>query len=412
MKVFKDVVLMFGFCLVFCSSLTKPWFKAWIRHKLTLLIALYALITVLLALTKPTELDAEILGVVYNLRFLLFFLYGWLLTFHFPVQVLQNVALKVVLGSAAIVTIFGIIQYLFLPNDFLSKFGFTRANGVFPVFFIDDKPNLERVMSTIRDPNSLGSYLIVVLSLIGASWIVAKKELKKWWMLYGLLALLCVYFTFSRSAWVGCFIAGVVFIALLAKTKFKPSTRTLGIILSTIATVFLLLGGLLFFFRNTFFVQNIVFHADESTVQEDPNELRKRFYRESVAGIVEDPLGSGPGTAGLASIRNQTQGTELNENYYLQIASEVGIVGVLLFISILTYVGAALYIRSAQDVFILALFASFAGLAFTNLLVHIWSNEAVTYTWWGLAGLYFVVTRNDTIKHSKRKQVKAKHERQ
>lgn len=108
--------------------------------------------------------------------------------------------------------------------------------------------------------------------------------------------------------------------------------------------------------------------------------------------MADNPAGYGPGTAGLTSIRNQEQGTVLNENYYLQIAYEVGVIGLLLFLTILVMVTVYLWRQSAQIPVALALLASFAGLALTNVLVHIWSNEAVAYSWWGLAGLVLSTT--------------------
>jgi hypothetical protein len=109
--------------------------------------------------------------------------------------------------------------------------------------------------------------------------------------------------------------------------------------------------------------------------------------RARVLGFLEHPLGDGPGTAGLASIRDPSS-TQLNENYYLQIASEVGILGLAVFLAILVIVARRLYLVHKNNPIAVALLASFAGLAVTNFLVHIWSNQAVAYTWWGLAGLF------------------------
>ncbi len=122
---------------------------------------------------------------------------------------------------------------------------------------------------------------------------------------------------------------------------------------------------------------------------EDPNQLRIRFWQESLTAIFLQPEGTGPGTAGLASIRNDKQGTILNENYYFQIATEVGVAGLILFLGIIVAVAYGLY-RRRSYLLAVALLASFAGLAVTNFLVHIWSNEAVAYTWWGLASLMFI----------------------
>ncbi len=392
MKMFKDAVLVFGFCLILFPSIRQTWFKGWLKNKLIWVIGAYVALTVLLALIRPTDQDAELLGVVYNTRFLMFFLYGWLLALTFPVRQIRSTAIKVVMGVGLFVVLFGIFQYVLLPNNALTHLGYSRQNGVLPAFFIDDKPNLERVMSTLRDPNSLGSHLIIIGSLVAAAFFTEKSSRKRW-VLYGLATLLCLWFTFSRSAWLGFMLAGAVFTLLLLKSKVKVSKKHLKIVLGSLLVGLLVVLVGAYAARDTYFVQNVVIHADKSTKQADPNELRIQFWRESVKKVIDNPAGAGPGTAGLASIRNNIQGTQLNENYYLQVADEVGVVGLLLFIAIAGAVSVRLYATNPNDAFVWALLASFAGLALTNFLVHIWSNEAVAYTWWGLAGLYVVKSK-------------------
>ena len=389
-KVAKDVVLVIGFLFAFCTSLTKPWFKGLFRDRLIWLIAVYTLLTVLLAAIKPTDSDAEILGVVYNLRFLLFFLYGLLLARLFDAKKLRTTSLKIVLAVGAVVVIFGVAQYMFLPDTALSHVGYVRKNGVLPAFFIDDKPDLERVMSTLRDPNSLGSYLLIIGPLAALAWFSQKDKQKKIGLAFlVILTTVCVYLTFSRSAWIGFVVALAGFVVLVLGPQFKRVvTKNKHLLAIAGALVVIASLGTFYVFRNSYFVQNTIIHADESTVLEDPNELRIRFFRESVEDIVSNPLGSGPGTAGLASIRNNVQGTQLNENYYLQIASEIGILGLVLFLAILGGVGWRLFTIHKDNPAVAAVLAAFAGLAVTNFLVHIWSNEAVAYTWWGLAGVF------------------------
>jgi putative inorganic carbon (HCO3(-)) transporter len=399
-KVAKDIVLVIGFALAVAASVKKPWFLALLKDRLRIVIFLYALLTIALALLKPTDLDAEILGIVYNLRFLLFLLYGALLVNFFESTNILKRSVKIVLSIAAVVTVFGVVQYTLLPNNALEHVGYTRANGVLPAFFIDDKPDLERVMSTLRDPNSFGSYIIIILSLAAAYLSISKnKEVRRF--LIGLIALgaLCLWFTFSRSAWLGALLAlGILVILKHRKTKgFKFGTKTY------VAVVVLLIISLLSLIplRNTYFVQNVIFHADESTELEDPNQLRVRFWQESINAAVDEPLGHGPGTAGLASIRNDLQGPVLNENYYLQILHETGVTGLLLFSTILIIVVLRLYKLAGRDVSVLAMLAAFAGLFLTNFLVHIWSNEAVAYTFWGLAGIIIYRGKSNNKQSSK-----------
>lgn len=387
-KVGKDVVLAGGFLLVLVAALWGPGVRSLTRDKLLWLMLIYGVLTIGYAVVKPTDFDAEALGVVYNLRFLIFFAYAALLTRFFDARHMVRRAVQVALASGALVVTFGLAQYLFLPNDALSHVGYSRSNGVLPVFLIDEKPDLERVMSTLRDPNSLGSYLIIVAPLAAAAFLLQKQPRKK--ALLGALlvaTVFCAALTFSRSAWIGMAVALLTFV-LLADHPFKAAVKKQQKRITTVsvAVVVVLLGGL-FTMRNSYFVQNVILHADQSTVLEDPNELRVRFFKESVANIRENPGGSGPGTAGLASIRNNVQGTVLNENYYLQLATEVGVAGLALFLGILGLTGLRLWRRHYGDQIAQALLAAFVGLAITNVLVHIWANEAVAYTWWGLAGL-------------------------
>lgn len=383
------MVLVVGFVLALISSVTQPWFKQLLRNKVVWLIAGYGVLTVVLALLKPTDTDAEILGVVYNTRFLLFFLYAVLLVQLFPVKQVRKGALTAVLASAAVVLLFGIVQYTVLPNTALEHVGYQRSNGVFPAFFIDDKPDLERVMSTLRDPNSLGSYIIII-GILALGYLLQSKNKQVKKVAAGLLGLsvLCLWFTFSRSALLGFVLSAGVLVALQLKDNafLRRNIRALAFACVAIAIVGLVA---VYSFRNTYFVQNVVFHADQSTVLEDPNQLRARFWRESIQETLDNPLGNGPGTAGLASIRNNVQGTVLNENYYFQLAHEVGLLGLGLFLAIVAWVGLCLYKTSTRSILAAALLAALAGLMLTNFLVHIWSNEAVAYTWWGLAGLVF-----------------------
>jgi hypothetical protein len=396
-KVFKDGVLVLGFLLALSVSWRHAWFKALLKDKLVWLIVAYAGLTLLLALVKPTDQDAEILGVVYNTRFLLFFLYAGLLVHLFPKKNIRWMAIKTVLASGIIVVLFGILQYLVIPNNALTHIGYSRANGVLPAFFIDEKPDLERAMSTLRDPNSLGSYLIIIGMVAAGIMFATNRRRRELQMgFYILLTLFCLWFTFSRSALLGFMLASVVFI-FLSENRLMHVVRRhrKPILLITLIGAVILLGGL-FAARNTYLVQNLILHSDQNTVLEDPNQLRVRFWQESVLAITLEPEGSGPGTAGLASIKNDKQGTVLNENYYLQIGEEVGVVGLLLFLAILFIVAHRLYWRRDSEIAV-ALLASFIGLAFTNFLVHIWSNEAVAYTWWGLAGI-LLADRHSKIK--------------
>lgn len=393
MKVLKDVVMFTGFLLLLTTSLKKDWFVRLLHTKLLWLIVAYGALTLLLAAIRPTDNTAEVLGVVYNTRFLVFFLYGLLLYHSVDYLRLRKHALMAVLGSALFVLVFGILQYTVIPNNALTHLGYQRSNGVLPAFFIDDKPDLERIMSTLRDPNSFGSYVIIIGS-IALVMLLKKVNYRRLAAGFTALSVLCLWFSFSRSAWLGFTLSCLMIATLVYKDKISSKQAKRVLVLGGVTVVVFI--GLVALFKNSYFIQNVVFHADKNTVLEDPNQLRIRFWKESVSSVVHNPAGGGPGTAGIVSIRTGSHG-KLNENYYLQIASEVGVLGLLLFLAILILVGLKLYVRVTNDWLALALLASLAGLLLTNFLVHIWSNEAVAYTWWGLAGLCVIIGKKPAI---------------
>lgn len=405
MKGLKDAVMIVGFLPAFALSINKPWFKGLFKKPLTWVIIVYGLLTLLLALVKPTDQGAESLGVVYNLRFLVFFVYALLLANLVSWKELRKKSLIAVFASAFVVLIFGLLQYTVLPHNLLSHVGYQRSNGVLPAFYIDDKPNLLRIASTLRDPNSLGSYLIIIGSL-ALALLLRRKQRRNLAIGFLALSVMCIWFTFSRSALLGFGISAAIIVIMGLKGGLVP-TRWFKRIVVGMVVLLVLLGSGLFVFRNTYTVQNVIFHADQSTKLKDPNQLRLMFWRQTVDTIAHQPLGEGPGTAGLASISNKVQGTQLNENYYLQIGEEVGILGLVLFLTILVLTGKDLLEYIDTDWVALGLFAAFIGLAFTNFLVHIWSNEAVAYTWWGLAGVIVstkLVTRQAKLVRSTNKK--------
>ncbi len=400
-KGFKEFLLVFGLLLTLLTVSKKTIFKL-ATDKLVWLIGLYAAITLLMAIIKPTDQDAEIIAVVYNLRFLLFFIYGALLV-QKQGNTLIHKSAKIVLSVGVIVAMFGVFQVAVLPDDALAHIGYSKSNGTPAVFYISDETkDIERAYSTIKDPNSLGSYLIIILST-GLLYMLSRWPKDKY-LLGGfiLISVMCLFLTYSRSAWIGAIVA------VLALTLFLPRTRSLlnankkKITFSGLVMAILIIVGL-FSFRNTSIVQNLIFHVgDDASVTSNSGRTQAIGY--ATEKISDNPVGYGPGTAGPASFKNDTQGAVITENYYLQIAYEVGIQGLIVFFAICLVLFRRLYKLRNTEIVSVALLASLCGLVITNLLVHIWFNEAVAYTWWGIAGLVvyhgFTITNESKIAKS------------
>ncbi len=377
-KVAKDVLLA-ALTLV---TIFLVWQNKRSNKPFTILVsvtAVYGLIHVLVwALNPHIFSDTALLGTVYNVRLLCFAVLGSGAVLLWPKAFLETKLIKYVLVVSTVVCALGILQY-FLPKDILTHVGYSLARGVKPAFFIDDKPDLPRIMSTLRDPNSLGAFLILPICLLVQKLQKSKQKM----LVCGLLGLhgLVLFLTFSRGAWVGSIIAVLsVYLLYRYKAKLTQHKRPMLAVMITL----LIIGVFGYTFRNQYVVQNIVLHSDKSTTaSQDSNELHVSLAENGLRGIVHKPLGHGPGTAGIVSIHNPNGGT-LTENYYIQIGYEVGILGLIMFVttSIIIY----LKLQKRRTSLSICLMASFIAYGVMGLVMHIWANEAVAAQWWLLAG--------------------------
>jgi O-antigen ligase len=195
------------------------------------------------------------------------------------------------------------------------------------------------------------------------------------------LQLLAIFLTFSRSGWLGAALA----LVLVFGWQYRESVLRIVRRFWIAGAVVLLLGTTVAFTqRNTPFVQGYISHTSNDG-DLSSNDYHWLFIKQGLEGIVDRPLGHGPGTAGLASIQNP-HGSFLTENYYIQIGYEVGILGLAIFIAINSLLYVLLWQRRTE-LWPAVLLATFWSYVLINMLLHIWSNEAVACQWWLLAGL-------------------------
>ena len=331
------------------------------------------------AIYKPSAL----LGIIYNNRLIWFLVIGWGARLLYPKGFELRRVVKLVLIISSIVAFLGVLQY-FLPKDILTHFGYSAARGVKPDFFIDDNPSLPRVMSTLRDPNTLGAYLLLPMAIL-TGLVLHFKQWRKRLGALGLLALhaLAVLLTFSRSAWLAALLVVALVVWWQYHTWFMRVLRRFW----PVFAIFIVLAGVgSYVARNTYFVKGVIVHSTgKPKAAYDSNGFHILFVENGLRGIAHNPLGHGPGTAGLASIQNP-KGSFLTENYYVQVGYEVGVLGLALFIVVNVLLYRGLLKRSNNQVAV-ALLASFWGYVLTNMLLHMWSGEAVACQWWLLAGL-------------------------
>ena len=382
LRLWKEILLILcSVAALFLLATDKKIRSQTLTRRLVWLIFAYMFVTViwgLIALHRgAVDGVAMGLGIVENLRFLAFFLITWSVSLR--LSRLHTYWQWMVLWPAAIVVGFGVLQFLVLPHNFLASFGY-GPDTIRPYQTINNNLDYIRVISTLRGANPLGAYLVIPITMLSVL-LIQKRIEKKQAVLLG-FAFLCLLFSFSRSAWIGVSVSLAVVALISLKTR-----RAKKIAITVGASVVILLGASFGLLRQNDTFENIFFHTqEESSIQETSNDGHTAALKTGLNDVIYKPLGTGTGTAGPASIHNDSCPARISENYFLQIGQETGWIGLGLFILINTGIGYLLWLRRS-DPLALSLLASLAGITVISMLSHAWADDTLAYIWWGLAGI-------------------------
>lgn len=393
-KIGKDVFLalavLFTICLVW-QQRVRDYLFLWLVG----LSAVYLFAHLLLWLLNPhIYQESALLGTVYNMRLPAFLVLGYGAKLLYPGKFAFSSIIKFVLIVSTVVAGLGVVQY-FLPSDLLTHFGYGLERGTRAAFFIEDNPDLPRIMSTLREPNALGAYLILPATILLTLFFKEQRPRVRYMFASTLLLhLTAIFLTHSRSAWLAMALAFVLMVWWQYGTAIIKWLRRFWPLVAGFVVAAL---GLTFAMRDSELFQRYIVHSEptEQVADLDSNDLHILLAKQGLEGIAEKPLGHGPGTAGLVSIRNP-EGGQLTENYYIQIGYEVGLLGLAVFIALNVLIYIQLW-RQGNDL-TRVLCAGFWAYVLINMLLHTWSNEAVAAQWWLLAGVLLGRPTSSTIK--------------
>ncbi|GAK55726.1 hypothetical protein U27_02684 [Candidatus Vecturithrix granuli] len=245
----------------------------------------------------------------------------------------------------------------------------------------------QKLYSTFQNGNIFGHHLATFLPFIGGFFLGIRSTRKKT-VLFGIFLFCCyiLILTYSRGALAGT-ICGFMTLALISK-KIR-----LKAFIAIVAAFFLLLG-LLWYYAD----QPGMERYDVRKVSEDPNSFsagRLERAQEVLKGFANLPM--------IDKIFGLGWGGELIspkywrflyvDNLYLTFLFKLGIVGTLIFITILTQLLLKLlhYCRSTTDPVIHGLlYGSIAGLVAAmvhNLADALWLFPPLAANFWFLAGI-------------------------
>jgi hypothetical protein len=380
-KSWKEILMVIAGLIVLALLYRKKRFKL-LRDPLIVVIGLYGLLHVLLALFLFDYLNINqiLAGLAIDLRYILFFSLVYLAIKLYPKY--YKLFIKVGIVGALVVLVFAMLQVFVLPIDVLKYIGYGK-NTIVPYLTVDQNYDFIRINSTLRGPNPLGAYAVIVLALVLSG--LTRRGIDKSKITAYLTALLlagglvALWFSYSRSALGGFVIAMVLVFALTNMRKSPTKMLAIG------GVILIAISGILFIARDTSFVSNVLLHESPTGGSAiSSNEEHAFSIKSGIEALLYQPIGDGIGSAGSASLYGSDP--LIIENQYLFVAHETGWFGIILFFSIFMAVIIKLW-DYRKNWLAVGVFASGIGLAAIGLLLPVWVDDTVSIVWWGLAGV-------------------------
>lgn len=391
-RLWKEFLVLFlSVISIIYLILNKKLRQIIFHNKLIWLILAYGIIDLLVSfyhffIVKNISFKALSYGLLDDLRFLVFFVICMIFTLK--TERLAKRWLKFIIWPAFIVILFGVFQVFILPANFLTHFGY-GLKFIMPYQTVNNNPHYIRILSTLRGSDLLGAYLILPISTL---IILSLRHPKSWlWLKLTILGLglIVLLFSYSRAAWLGQILA-LVFILIIEYRRqitnlFKKINKIILVGLGLVLLAIIIFGGLKISHSHTF--QSVIFHYQGNQSSKNSSDyLHLLAIKDGLNYMINHPLGTGAGSSGPASIYNTRSKARITENYYLMVGEETGWLGMIAFILINLYLGLLLY-RNKQSDLAFSLFISLIGLSFVCLLSLEWTDDTMTYIWWGLAGI-------------------------
>lgn len=378
LKSWKELLMAVALVLLTTIAVKQQKAGIMLRDRLMQLALIYAGLHFVTIGLFQKGLQQAGAGLLIDLRYILYFalVYGTIRLF----PQYRRLFMWIIAAGAAVVLTFAVLQILVLPKDVLKHIGYSKQT-IAPYLTVDENPAYIRINSTLRGPNPLGAYALIVISLIAA---IAMRWKMNWrgWMVGSLAALaagMALGASYSRSAVIGVAAALVAIMIVGAPSNVRQK------LIAGIVTLTVIIAGTLFVLRDSSFVNNIVLHNNPETGAEvDSNAGHATSLVDGVALMARSPLGAGVGSTGSASLMGKQP--LIIENQYLMIAHEVGWAGLIVFGWLFAEVMRRLWHRRARAL-ALGVFCSGIGLTIVGLLLPVWTDDTVSIIWWGLAGL-------------------------
>lgn len=272
--------------------------------------------------------------------------------------------------AATIVSIYGIYQFF---NGVPMGSGWVDAS---------QNPDLKvRVYSVFENPNLLAEYLIMIIPISVALFFYSNSYVKKaFFALTTIIMLLCDGMTYARGSWLGLAFSMILFILLV---DFK---KLFLLIPLSIGSLFFMPSSILQRIRTMGSLKDSSFIYRFNTLNMSMEILKDYWFSGIGIGYLT--------FREVAPFYIRTMDPYHTHNTYLQIAIELGIVGIFLFVALM-FVLFKMAVKSILNTkseftkyFTAASIASLSAMLVNGVAEHILYNPKIILVFW------FIITMN------------------
>lgn len=204
-------------------------------------------------------------------------------------------------------------------------------------------PYVVRINATFTDVNVLGSYLASMVPLcLALATVDANRGRRQWWWVVATVVILATLFTGSRAAWLAALCGGAWWLL-----RTHPPSRRVVIRVAVAAFGVVLLATLVGTLRDVrpvgarSYLDMALYTVNLRVPMEDRLKGRPELWRAAAKMVVDRPLtGVGIGRYYKEVSAYATQPDELirpqenAHNYFLQVAAELGVPGIVVFVAL------------------------------------------------------------------------------
>lgn len=282
----------------------------------------------------------------------------------------------VTIVGGVIVGGFVVLQAYLLPPDFLTTFGYNQ-DTIKPYLYLNGYSETKRYGGTLGGPNQLGAYLIIPLMLTVAAYITRRK----WLSLFSPVILSAMYYSYSRSAWIGA-ATGLALLGITLVPRDRQKIVGLGFITASLALVGIIAGAI----STQPALQEQIFHAtsENHTLAGSSDSERLRSISRGWNTVIMEPLGHGLGAAGPATF--QAASSNIIENQFLQIAYETGWLGLFCWLLSGFWLIQKLYANRQMQPWSRAAGTALIGISIAGLFIPTWDDSSTALIAFVLAG--------------------------